>query len=103
MGPSLTPPVADGKGRLYIPGSRWSGEEYVPNSAFLLRFTPRGRLDRNWGNRPRGYLPLPGNISEVISLGFQRSGKLVVFGEADYECIRTCYQPARVLTRLNTR
>ncbi|HEY3434940.1 MAG TPA: hypothetical protein VGK41_04745 [Solirubrobacterales bacterium] len=103
MGTSPAPAVADKKGRLYIPGVRWSNEEYVPNSAVLARFTWRGRPDRSWGNKPRGYLPLPGDISEVVSLGFQESGKLVVFGEDAFECIRICYRPARVLTRLNTR
>ncbi len=102
MTSGASPALADAAGRLYVAGDRWSGEEYVPNRALLARLTAHGRHDRSWGHSPAGYARLPNSLSNVLALGFQSNGKLVVFGENEGECIRSCFLPGRTLTRVVT-
>jgi uncharacterized delta-60 repeat protein len=97
-----SPAVADRAGRLYVAGHRSYPEDYVADDALVARLTRSGRRDRRWGDDPAGYSLLPFSIGEVRALAFQSSGKLVVFGEQYYDCIRSCTGPAPVLTRLFT-
>lgn len=97
----VAPAVVDRAGRLYVPGA-WSREVYEGNRALLARLTGKGRLDRGWGDSPRGYALLPERIEDAVSLDFQSSGRIVVFGEYTGGCVRSCPLPARTLTRLLT-
>jgi uncharacterized delta-60 repeat protein len=102
LGIGASPALVDTAGNIYVAGHRGSGEEYVPNRALVARVTKRGRIDRRFGSAPPGYALLPDAMSEPLAMGFQSSGKLVVFGEYSGDCIRSCYLPGRVLTRLYT-
>jgi len=97
-----SPAVADRAGRLYVAGFRYGRGEFASNRAVLARLTKRGGLDRRWGRKPFGYAPLPVWISDALALEFQSSGKLVVFGEIVFSCVRSCPNPGRTLTRLHT-
>lgn len=97
-----SPALADTAGNIYVGGHRYVGEEYVPNRALVARVTRRGRVDRRWGAAPPGYSLITRSMSEPLAMGFQSTGKLVVFGEYSGDCIRSCSLPGRVLTRLYT-
>lgn len=98
----VSPALADRAGRLYVAGFRYGRGEFSSNRAVLARLTRRGGLDRRWGRAPAGYAPLPVWISDALALDFQSSGKLVVFGEIVFSCVRSCPNPGRTLTRLFT-
>jgi uncharacterized delta-60 repeat protein len=102
LGIGVSPALVDTAGNIYVAGHRGSGEEYVANRGVVARVTKRGRVDRRFGSAPPGYALLPRVISEPLAMGFQSSGKLVVFGEYSGDCIRSCLLPGRVLTRLYT-
>jgi uncharacterized delta-60 repeat protein len=94
--------LADSAGNIYVAGFRSGDEEFSPDHALVVRVTRSGRLDRRFGATPPGYSLLPGAMSDPLAMGFQSSGKLVVFGEYRPSCVRSCPPPSRVLLRLYT-
>jgi uncharacterized delta-60 repeat protein len=94
--------LADSAGNIYVAGYRSSGEEFASSRALVVRVTRRGRLDRRFGMARPGYTPLPEAMSDPLAMGFQSTGKLVVFGQYIGACVRSCPLPNRVLMRLYT-
>lgn len=100
MAAGASPAVADAAQRLYVTGYHRPSEEYVPPFGVLARVTSRGRHDLGWGIRASGYSYLNG-VTQPLALDFQSDGKLVVFGEQAFECIRSCRLPGWALTRVH--
>ncbi|HKH64900.1 MAG TPA: hypothetical protein VKA35_05510 [Solirubrobacterales bacterium] len=100
MEAGASPAVADAAERLYVTGRHHRAEEYSAPLGVLARTTSRGRHDLRWGTKATGYSYL-GGVTQPLALDFQSDGKLVVFGEQAYECIRSCLQPGWALTRVH--
>jgi uncharacterized delta-60 repeat protein len=94
--------LADSAGNIYVAGFRSGDEEFASDHALVVRVTRSGRLDWRFGATPPGYSQLPEAMSDPLSMGFQSSGKLVVFGEYRGSCVRSCPPPNQVLMRLYT-
>jgi uncharacterized delta-60 repeat protein len=99
--------LADDAGRLVVAGSRLGDSEFEPaplEGAWVVRRNPNGRPDPGWAGGRAARIssggPANARINVPVALGAQSSGGLVVLGEWNHNCVRSCPPPGTGMLRL---
>lgn len=92
------PAAADRSGRLLVAGNIPSSEDYDPGEGSVTRRTRSGQPDRRWGRG--GYAHLAFGPNAPLAIGLLSTGRVVVFGSNQSECIRSCAAPGLAVAQL---